>query len=201
MTKQGCQDVIFSSFIVLGPGELIDPPVVSPPTAMPVSIPTRDNNVSVPLTGTNASSTGAFSAGNCSWNFRYYNLSEATSFLGSCNVVGLVQPTETATIVPDGKCHDSGTMSLGFYQAMCDSNGGIIFLQNKCYDASCMACDPDSNVYTGTSYQSGECSHLDTSIFQSWVLRGSCDATCGGQQLPTMAPASQTSVFSMSSLP
>lgn len=182
MTEDGCQNVLFSSFITTGKGELIDPPTAAPATAMPTT-DMFDLNATEPMPS------------RCEWAFRYYNESQSTTFFGSCSVFGLIAANERATIVPDGECHDSGTDSVGFYLALCDPDGGIIFLKNKCYDSTCMACDEDSDVYTETVYEDGECYNLDSSIFHSWVLQGSCFC----EDIPTSSP--QFSTISASELP
>lgn len=202
MTNLQCQDLTVSSFVSYGPldvraePEPVPVPVVTPtfsPTVTPVAPPI------VPPTAMPVTAAPVAPVVPCEWYFRYYNRTYSPGALPTCsdNIYNLIGAQQRTTIIADGQCHDSGISSLGFYQAMCDGSGSVVFIKNKCLDATCEVCDADSDVYTGTGYASNVCRDHDSSPLKAWVLRGTCSLpSCAG-----MTRAATTSSFSLSSSP
>lgn len=229
MTLPGCQNLLVSSFISFGPlqvkvdtgvpvtsaspvtGPTTAPvgaistttPVASPtraPVASPTTAPVAPTSTTAPVTV--STMVPAVAAEACSWSLRYYNrtASGTTTTSSSCGVVNLVEPQQRASIIADGQCRNSSITSVGFYQAMCDASGGIVFLKNKCVDATCSVCDSDADIYTGTAYASTSCYDHDADPLKAWVLRGSCEPTSCAQMTTTLPPQSGSS-FSFTALP
>jgi hypothetical protein len=167
-------------------------PTTAPETDVFFPIDADETDASFPIDA-NETDAPSILVEACEWELEYYDLSYGTSAFGTCRVARLVQPTETATIVADGECHDSGIESVGFYRAICDPAGDIRFLKNKCSDSACLVCDNlADDIYTGVSYESGECTAHDMFVNRAWILNGSC--ACGASTVapetnsPTTAP-------------
>lgn len=222
MTNLECQDLSLSSFVSFGPLDLraetvpdpdpvpFPPPVtetpltpsptsiaVEAPTPMPVEVAIpMPVEVATPMPVTPPTPLPV-PVDPCSWKLRYYNrtFSDAYSALPTCSmqIYNLVAPQQRASIIADGQCRDSGISSVGFYQAMCNGSGGIVFLKNKCNDATCEFCAANSDIYTGVSYMSNVCTDHGGNPLQAWILEGNCSlSSCA-------VMTKSASIFSLSS--
>ena len=198
MRNLQCQDLKISSFVSYGPLEVrADPPSETPAVPVPVPtepvpvptepVPVPTEPVPVPTEPVPAPTVPATPAPvtpqvPCTWQYRYYNRTEYLEFSAqpTCNIHNLVGPQQVASIIADGVCRDSGVSSLQYYQAMCDGNGGVVFLTNKCVDSLCQNCSAVADVYRGVSYASNDCMDDSSNPLKAWVLRGTCSLpSCG----------------------